>query len=633
MKKTLSLLLALLFVMSSCFVAANAAEETFDNNYVVTVDALNTKVTSGKVVVATNDTTSPKKVMTVEYGLNAANVLIFGADGHIREAGGQLMPNTDGVYGSCQTFITVPAGGFAVLFSSTSNTNISKLNTVKSFAMEGAMLYNATMTIDRDIYASFDKSTMKLKVWYNNAPAVSASAVRFLFVGNSTTYFNGTPIKFRALCRAAGLDVKVDYCTEGSAYLYEFADENHERGKKYRSKLKNNKYDYVVFQGAAAENFEMSSPALDILIPLAEANGAKPILYMRYSSGDTFEEMRANAEKHYKNYTKLAERYNCPASPLAIAYMYAYRDYPEINLYAEDFSHHSAEGSYLIACSLMYTIFGVSPVGNTYTAYLDEATVAKLQKCAALAEETEYTPVTYNADTSYVEDGKKYPNLAEGKEYTASGDIYSSDKWYDIKDGKCVYKFTNGEVAMVGDDTQCGCYKGTKQSITVDLGSVCEVKRVWNDMFGNSGWGIPDPKDASVKIYLSEDGTNFTLAGTSTREKYNGESSWRPTEFGLTLDETVNARYVKYEFTITGNFLWLSELRVFGQKPIERGDMDENGKVNSADAVYLLRSTMRPTKYPINQSGDLNGDGKFNSADAVYLLRYTMRPEKYPLAD
>ena len=64
-----------------------------------------------------------------------------------------------------------------------------------------------------------------------------------------------------------------------------------------------------------------------------------------------------------------------------------------------------------------------------------------------------------------------------------------------------------------------------------------------------------------------------------------------------------------------------------------RGDADESGKVNSADAVYLLRYTMRPTKYPIKQSGDMNGDSKVNSADAVYLLRYTMRPTKYPLAD
>ena len=63
-----------------------------------------------------------------------------------------------------------------------------------------------------------------------------------------------------------------------------------------------------------------------------------------------------------------------------------------------------------------------------------------------------------------------------------------------------------------------------------------------------------------------------------------------------------------------------------------RGDVDASGAVNSMDATYLLRYTMRASKYPINQSGDMNGDGSVNSIDALYLLRHTMRPDKYPLA-
>lgn len=69
-----------------------------------------------------------------------------------------------------------------------------------------------------------------------------------------------------------------------------------------------------------------------------------------------------------------------------------------------------------------------------------------------------------------------------------------------------------------------------------------------------------------------------------------------------------------------------------GKIKYARGDLDKNGKVSSDDAIYLLRYTMRPTKYPIEQSGDMNGDSKVNSDDAIYLLRYTMRPDKYPLA-
>ncbi len=61
------------------------------------------------------------------------------------------------------------------------------------------------------------------------------------------------------------------------------------------------------------------------------------------------------------------------------------------------------------------------------------------------------------------------------------------------------------------------------------------------------------------------------------------------------------------------------------------GDLNGDGKTNSADAIYLLRHTILPESYLINQSGDMNGDGETNSVDAVYLLRHTILPEDYPL--
>ncbi len=594
MKKLLALLLVIVLALPVGAVAsfAEGEDETFEFVYEFDVNGLNRKLKTNELVIFPNDTDEKIKVNTSEYDFRQVDVMIFNSDGHIVEAGGQLMPNTDGKLGSCQTFINVPPHGFAVAFTAGKNTN--KLGSAKSQAMEGAMLYNATMTIDRDIYASFDKENMKLKVWYNRAPKVSDDAKRVLFVGNSSTYFNGSPIKFRALCRAAGIEVKVDYCTFGSAYLSEFADENHERGKAYRNKLKNNKYDYIVFQGAAAEKFETSSPALDVLVPLARENGAVPVLYMRYSYADTFEQMRANGEKHYKNYTELGKRYGCLVSPLAVAYIYAYKDYypNEINLYAEDLSHHSAEGSYLIACSLMYTIFGVSPVGNTYTAYLDEEDVKRLQECAAKAEETKYTPVTYSDSDVFIDGAEKYPNISEGKKYTAGGDIsprdeWFDDLWYDIdKNGNCLYKFTDGRTANTGDAVECGCYRGTGMSITIDLEEKFAVKAFRCDMFGNSIWQVPLPKDVKVSVSVSNDGENFTPAGDAERTDRNTGDIWETGDFELVLSDEVNARYVRFDFDISDSFLWLSEIKVYGTDALDEPEepSEEASEETSAEA-------------------------------------------------
>ena len=72
---------------------------------------------------------------------------------------------------------------------------------------------------------------------------------------------------------------------------------------------------------------------------------------------------------------------------------------------------------------------------------------------------------------------------------------------------------------------------------------------------------------------------------------------------------------------------------VFGTDgTVTRGDMNGDGRVDSDDAVYLLRHTFLPSRYPVGQSADVNGDGKVNSDDAVYLLRHTFLPGRYPLA-
>lgn len=61
------------------------------------------------------------------------------------------------------------------------------------------------------------------------------------------------------------------------------------------------------------------------------------------------------------------------------------------------------------------------------------------------------------------------------------------------------------------------------------------------------------------------------------------------------------------------------------------GDLNGDGLVTDADAVYLLRHTLFPAKYPVTQDADFNGDGLVIDSDAVYLLRHTLFPGSYPL--
>ncbi|MBR4184826.1 MAG: dockerin type I repeat-containing protein, partial [Clostridia bacterium] len=64
------------------------------------------------------------------------------------------------------------------------------------------------------------------------------------------------------------------------------------------------------------------------------------------------------------------------------------------------------------------------------------------------------------------------------------------------------------------------------------------------------------------------------------------------------------------------------------------GDLNEDGAVDSADAIYLLYNTLfGEARYPVNQPVDFNSDAKVDSADAIYLLYHTLFGEaRYPLA-
>ena len=62
-------------------------------------------------------------------------------------------------------------------------------------------------------------------------------------------------------------------------------------------------------------------------------------------------------------------------------------------------------------------------------------------------------------------------------------------------------------------------------------------------------------------------------------------------------------------------------------------DLDGDGKVDSADAVYLLRHALFPSEYPVGAGLDLDADGTVDSADAVYLLRHVLFPAEYALCD
>lgn len=549
MKKSILFLLTAA-LLTPLFGAVAPVAETYDHTETIDITDCDIKASaSAGVILYPNDSDAPRVLTGAEYNFRYTKLMIFDKDGVLIEAGGDLVPED-----SVQLSVTVPPHGFMIAYGSAAP---QSLRNCFKIAMEDAMLYNATMSIVYPMYGSYDRDTNKLTISYDDAVPPSADAPRFLFVGNSTTYVNGTPLKFRALCAAAGKEVVVEYCTFGSAYLSEFADANHERGKAFRNKLNAAKYDYVVLQDAASADFYTSKAAMDVLMPLIEANGAQALLYMRYSTGD------AGTKRHYGNYPKLSKAFGgLPVANVTGSFNLCRELYPDIELLADDGGHHSREGSYLIAATWMHAFLGIDPRGNTYTASMPAETVAALQECAfKISEMGLELP---EQDTSYDLDGVKYEMISKDKPYTVTGSVYTGN-WTDADDsGKPLGKRTDGMFADAGDDTTIGCWTGATTDMTIDLGENCAVQIFKADLWGGT-WGIPDPGEGVISVEVSLDGKTFEPVGEMERSaaaEAGGE--WKKCDFLLILDEYVTARYVRATYKLAGNFCWTSEFGVYG---------------------------------------------------------------------
>lgn len=624
-KKAVAYLLTTALLISGfAFAIPFSASAAYDNSNTYTITGFDTTPpsTSGHsgIYVFPNTSSSARVINASDYTFRYSKLMIFNGDGRIIECGGEVFPNSTTVTGSPQLTLTVPAGGFLLAFGS----GVSGLMSAHTVAMEGAMLYNSTMTVNYEIKGSYNKTTKKLTIEYNNPKTPSASAKKFLFVGNSTTYFNGSPIKFKGMAAAAGIELDVVYSTMGSAYLSYFAEPTHNAGKLFREKLALKSYDYVVLQDAGKATYSNSKPAMEILMPLIEANGAEAALYKRYASETNYEERLVHAEIHNYNYNRLAKEYGIDMNaPVADAFLFVDENYPQINLYADDNAHHSAAGSYLIALVWAITYLGIDITNNDYTANLPAETVSILKECAIKACKEGYPYKPYEDGGVFVEGDKVYDNVALNKTYTSNGAEYhdsANERTDHNDDGTIIGKLTDGITAASGSDAATGCHKGASVDYTIDLDGTYLLKAFKVPLYGGT-WGIPDPANITISVAVSTDGTNFTNVGTLTKSEETVSGDWKFRDNKLILDNYVAADYVRFTATNSGGtstFMWLSELFVYGEALDDAENVFvDNGKIY--DNVALNKTyTSNGAEY--HDESDLRTD---HNADGTIIGKLT----------
>ena len=162
--------------------------------------------------------------------------------------------------------------------------------------------------------------------------------LRILFIGNSHTYFNDMPAMVAEKARKAGFDCEVTMIAHGGWYL-----EQHVQEPDVRFNILYGHYDYVVLQEFShpfglEEKFFGAVRTLNQWIREAKS---KPVIYMTWARKEEKEvQPRMTAANK-----QIAKEIGALLAPVGENW-WAYREaHPETEMYYEDGSHASAEGS------------------------------------------------------------------------------------------------------------------------------------------------------------------------------------------------------------------------------------------------------------------------------------------------
>ena len=129
-------------------------------------------------------------------------------------------------------------------------------------------------------------------------------------------------------------------------------------------------------------------PAARALVQKIRQAGAQPVFFLTWAHRDgwpeynlpDYESMQLQINQGYMT---IANQLIAPVAPVGYAWLTAWLQDPQLDLWQADGSHPNEQGTYLAACVFHAVIFRQSPENNTYHAHLPAATARYLQSVAA----------------------------------------------------------------------------------------------------------------------------------------------------------------------------------------------------------------------------------------------------------
>lgn len=266
--------------------------------------------------------------------------------------------------------------------------------------------------------------------------------LRALFIGNSYMGVNNLPQMVSDLSSSLNDVLYFDSNTPGGQTF-----QSHAANPVNYQKMEAQPWDYILLQGQSQEpSFpfnQVNTATLPFAVQLADsAKAIQPCSQVNYfmtwgrQNGDpqwdsinTFDKMNQRLRDAY---LRIADSANASVSPVGVAWKYIRDNYPNINLYQQDGSHPSLEGSYLAACVFYTSLFHQASTGSAYNPGIDPNTAIILQQVGSAIVldslntwKLIHTDSTLQANVSY----SSIPG-ASLQSFTASANQTANFTWY-----------------------------------------------------------------------------------------------------------------------------------------------------------------------------------------------------------
>ena len=210
--------------------------------------------------------------------------------------------------------------------------------------------------------------------------------MKILFIGNSYTYYNEMPALFEGLAVDNQKDVSVYSVTAGSRKLIDYMDPTDKTTMALDTLLTKHTFDICFIQEQSllpAADFNRFIEGLDCVVTKLKNRVDTLILYATWGRKQGSEALitynwtnQSMTELLADAYQTAAKRYDARVSPVGLRFLNITQTYPEVNLYNEDQSHPSYQGSCLAALTHYYTLFGNFPKNTDRLSLSNEELIA-----------------------------------------------------------------------------------------------------------------------------------------------------------------------------------------------------------------------------------------------------------------